>query len=102
VITSYSIVASEHAAFDPPAKDEGSSAKAKPKAKPKAKANDSESDSFIDDSGDSADHFGRTIHGKKAAGKKSKKAEKDALFRVRWWRIVLGLCPFVGVRLMCS
>jgi SNF2 family DNA or RNA helicase len=74
VITSYAIVASEHATFQPEAKD-----KSKSKKGSKSKI---ESGS---DSDSEADHFGRTLEKKKlAAGKK-----KDALFRVKWWRIVL-------------
>jgi hypothetical protein len=94
VITSYSIVTSEHATFSPPSKDEGSKAKAKskPKSKPKKASSGSDSDCFIvDDSDDSADHFGRTIGKKKGKGKK---AEKDALFRINWWRVVLGIYYF--------
>jgi SNF2 family DNA or RNA helicase len=89
VITSYSIVTSEHATFSPPSKDEGSKAKVKPKPKPKKTSSGSDSDCFIvDDSDDSADHFGRTIGKKRGKGKK---AERDSLFRIKWWRVVLGI-----------
>ena len=79
VVTSYAIVASEYAAFQPEAKDES---KAK---KGNTKKNESRVDS---DSSSEAEHFGRTLASKKkAAAPKGKK--KDALFKVRWWRIVL-------------
>ncbi|KAI0267408.1 SNF2 family N-terminal domain-containing protein [Gloeopeniophorella convolvens] len=74
VVTSYAIVASEYAAFEPSAKDE---------SKPKKGSNRKvESDSESSE----ADHFGRTLANKKTASKSKK---KDALFRVKWWRIVL-------------
>ena len=79
VVTSYAIVASEYAAFQPEAKDES-----KPK-KSNAKKDESPPDS---DSDSEADHFGRTLASKKKpTGSKGKK--KEALFKVRWWRIVL-------------
>ena len=70
VVTSYSIVSSEHASYAP-SKDEG-----KKKSKKQTTLDD-------DDDDDSDDSLGKTI--KKKAGK-----TKDALFRVKWWRIVLG------------
>ena len=77
VITSYAIVGSEHGVFDPKVKDES---KNKNKKGSSSKAGSS--------SGSDSDHFGRTLGSKKkpatASGKK-----KDALFRVKWWRIVL-------------
>ena len=69
VVTSYSIVTSEYANYSP-AKDES-------KSKGKGKKEDSESG---DDSEDSVP--------KRAAPKKGK--TMDALFRIKWWRIVLG------------
>ena len=69
-MTSYSIVSSEHATFAPSAKDEG-----------KSKKKQTTLDESDDDSSD--DSVGKTL--KKRATKK-----KDALFRVKWWRIVLG------------
>lgn len=74
VITSYSIVANEYAAYGGEAKDESKSKKSK-KAAESDDSDDSESDSFA--------------RKKKAAGRASKK--KDALFNVKWWRIVLGV-----------
>ncbi|THH29503.1 hypothetical protein EUX98_g4700 [Antrodiella citrinella] len=70
VVTSYSIVSSEHATYEPPIKDESKKSKKK--------------QSTLDDSDDDSDDstVGRTL--KKKALKK-----KDALFRVKWWRIVL-------------
>ncbi|KAI0058318.1 hypothetical protein BV25DRAFT_1830155 [Artomyces pyxidatus] len=80
VVTSYATVASEHSAFAPEAKDES-----KPKSKSK-KAAAAASDS--DESSSEAEHFGRTLAAKKKATT-SKSKKKDALFRVKWWRIVL-------------
>jgi len=68
VVTSYTIVSSEYATFAPPAKDE-----AKSKSKSKKAASDSDSDDVV-------------------VKKKPGRAKgKDALFRVKWFRIVLGL-----------
>ena len=69
-MTSYSIVASEYGAFDPPAKDEG-----------KKKSTKSKKSQAVDSDDDSSD-VGHTI-------KKTTK-KKDAICRVEWWRIVLG------------
>lgn len=74
VVTSYSIVASEYATFAPEAKDESKSKKSKSKAM--AAASDFDSDSSE----------GLT---KKLAS--TKRNGKDALFRVKWFRIVLGM-----------
>lgn len=76
VITSYAIVASEHGTFDPKVKDES-----KQKKGSNSKAESSS------DSDSEADHFGRTLANKKKPAASGKK--KDALFRVKWWRIVL-------------
>ena len=94
VVTSYSIVASEHGAFKPDAKDEG---KAKGKSK-KKDLSDSESDDELDNSDSSAENFGKTLVPKKKKAAPRKQA-KDALFRIKWWRIVLGKItpPFVIV-----
>ncbi|KAG2134132.1 SNF2 family N-terminal domain-containing protein [Suillus clintonianus] len=70
VVTSYSIVASEYATFAPPAKDES---KSKSKSKKASSQSDSGSDS--DD-----------VVTKKKPGRAK---GKDALFRVKWFRIVL-------------
>ena len=69
VITSYSVVASEFGAYGGNAKDET-------KAKGKKKSNDSDSD----DDSDTVKRIKAPKRGK----------QKDALFRVQWWRIVLG------------
>lgn len=74
VVTSYSIVASEYATFAPEVKDEGKSKKSKSKAM--TAASDSDSDSL--------EGFSRKLASKKGNG-------KDALFRVKWFRIVLGM-----------
>ncbi len=58
----------------PDAKDEG---KAKGKAKKKA-VQDNDSD-------DDSDDFTKRIKASTRRGK-----QKDALFRVKWWRVVLG------------
>ncbi|TFY74691.1 hypothetical protein EWM64_g9322 [Hericium alpestre] len=77
VVSSYNTVASEFASWKPDAKDESA-----PKKKAsKKKQVDSESESDELDEG-----FGRTIKKKSTA---SKRNTKDALFRVKWWRIVL-------------
>ncbi|KAG0693585.1 SNF2 family N-terminal domain-containing protein [Suillus ampliporus] len=68
VVTSYSIVASEFATFAPPAKDES---KSKSKSKKAASDSDSDSDSVVT---------------KKKPGRAK---GKDALFHVKWFRIVL-------------
>jgi len=77
IITSYAVLASEHGVFSPKAKDES-----KPK-KGSSSKHVSESDSDSD-----ADHFGRTLESKKKSATTSGK-KKDALFRVKWWRVVL-------------
>lgn len=79
VITSYSIVSNEHATFAPETKDES-------KAKGKKKSAQSDGDN----SDDSDNIFKRA---KKPAAKAAKK--KDALFRVKWWRVVLGTYLFL-------
>jgi hypothetical protein len=75
VISTYTTVASEHSSFRFDAKDESKG------KKKKADTDDS-------DSGSSSENFGRTLVNKKKTGKV--KDKKDALFRVKWWRIVLG------------
>jgi hypothetical protein len=83
VITSYSIVASEHGVFKPDAKNEGK-AKAKSKATKKQETSDSDTDSDSD-----SEDFSKTL-GLKKKRPASKKQVKDALFHVKWFRIVLG------------
>ncbi|KAI0039548.1 hypothetical protein FA95DRAFT_1684246 [Auriscalpium vulgare] len=78
VVTSYAIVASEYSVFTPEVKDDS---KSKPKAK---KASPVESD---DDSSE-PELFGRTL-AKMKPPPSSKSKKKDALFHVKWWRIVL-------------
>jgi SNF2 family DNA or RNA helicase len=80
VITSYNIVASEHGTFNPEIKDEGKG-KSKP-TKSKSASTSDEDDSDIDDI---ARHLQRN---KKPTSRAPKK--KDVLFRVKWWRIILG------------
>ncbi|KAH9988109.1 SNF2 family N-terminal domain-containing protein [Russula compacta] len=77
VITSYAIVASEHATFQPEVKD-GS----------KPKKGSTSKDESTSDSDSEADHFGRTLENKKKSARTNGK-KKDALFRVKWWRLVL-------------
>ena len=72
VVTSYSVVTSEYGAYAP-AKNEG-------KGKGKGKKANMESDSDED-----SDDFSKRL---KATAKRGK--QKDALFRVKWWRVVLG------------
>ncbi|KAH7882890.1 SNF2 family N-terminal domain-containing protein [Phlebopus sp. FC_14] len=82
VITSYSTVASEYAAFAPETKDES---KSKIKAKSsRAAASDSESDS--------SEGFTKKLAtaSKKKGSSRGRAAKiKDALFQVKWFRIVL-------------
>ncbi|KAI0320422.1 SNF2 family N-terminal domain-containing protein [Amylostereum chailletii] len=78
VITSYAIVSSEHGSYVPDAKDES-----KGKSKSKSKKDDSDSDELESES----EHFGRAIASKKKPA--AKRSVKDALFRVKWFRIVL-------------
>ena len=75
VVTTYAIVASEYASFAPEAKNEGKSKKSKSKLMTAASDSDS----------DSSEGFTRKLARKTKAGK-----TKDALFRVKWFRIVLG------------
>ena len=79
VITSYSVVASEYSSYQPDAKDE-SKGKGKKAAKHLSSASESDNDS--DDY-----KVKRAITNKKRG---PGSGTKDALFRVRWWRIVLG------------
>lgn len=78
VVTSYAIVASEHGVFEPKVKDE---------SKNKNKKGSSSKAESSSDSDSEADHFGRSLGSKKKSTSGGKK--KDALFRVKWWRIVL-------------
>ncbi|KAH9034929.1 SNF2 family N-terminal domain-containing protein [Lactarius hengduanensis] len=78
VVTSYAIVASEYAASHPEAKDESKS----------KKTNSTQKDESRSDSGSEAEHFGRTLASKKKSTS-AKGKKKDALFNVKWWRIVL-------------
>ncbi|KAJ3534788.1 hypothetical protein NM688_g7079 [Phlebia brevispora] len=71
VVTSYSIVANEYAAFAPESKDES-------KSKSKKSKKDAEEDDDSDSDG---------VTRKKKTSRATKK--KDALFKVKWWRIVL-------------
>ena len=82
VVTTYDTVKSEYAVFNPAAKDESKSS---------SKASSSKNS---DDDSDSAD-FGHTA--KRKTAKSSKK--KSALYGVKWWRIVLGLCLLFFVEL---
>ncbi|KAA1474425.1 hypothetical protein DENSPDRAFT_882790 [Dentipellis sp. KUC8613] len=77
VVTSYNTVSSEYAAYTPDAKDES---KPKKSQKKKSVDSDSESDEL------SSETFGRTLKAKKSAPKGK---QKNALFKVKWWRIVL-------------
>ncbi|KAM5539722.1 hypothetical protein V8D89_006535 [Ganoderma adspersum] len=72
VVTSYSTVTSEYGAFVPDSKNEG---KGKGKGKKKGQESDSDEDS---------DDFTKRIKASTRRGK-----QKDALFRVKWWRVVL-------------
>ncbi|KAF7982840.1 hypothetical protein HWV62_25802 [Athelia sp. TMB] len=83
VVTSYSIVSSEHGAYAADAKDD-----TKGKAKAKNTKNLSDSDDASESGSDSdSSAIGKTLVAKKKAA--PKKVAKDALFRIKWWRIVL-------------
>ena len=77
VITSYQIVASEHATYSEDAKDESKS-KGKKKGEDDGDSDESDSDDI---------RFVRKPVSKK----------KDALFRVKWWRVVLGTSTLLCV-----
>ncbi|KAI6126880.1 SNF2 family N-terminal domain-containing protein [Pisolithus sp. B1] len=79
VITSYSIVSSEYAAYAPEVKDESK----KSKSKKSSKSNGGGGAGAEFDS-DSSEDFTRKLKAKTKAGK-----IKDALFGVQWYRIVL-------------
>ncbi|TFK32090.1 SNF2 family N-terminal domain-containing protein [Crucibulum laeve] len=76
VVTTYDVVKSEYDAYSPSAKNES-------KAKGKSKTLDESDDD------DDAEHFGRTLAAKGAKKTGKAKAPKNALFNVKWWRIVL-------------
>ncbi|KAK7040722.1 hypothetical protein VNI00_009628 [Paramarasmius palmivorus] len=78
VVTTYDTLKSEHASFDPSAKETKAS---KSKTKKSAGADS-------DDSSSEGEHFGRSLKSK-AKGSSGKGKTKDALFRVRWFRVVL-------------
>lgn len=79
-ITSYSVLSSEYGAYE-----QSISNKTASKAR-----NKTESDESSENSDSSEDAiFGRTTLAKKKASGKPKKV-MDALFHIRWWRIVLG------------
>ncbi|KIJ59865.1 hypothetical protein HYDPIDRAFT_117943 [Hydnomerulius pinastri MD-312] len=79
VVTSYSTVASEYSTFAPAKDESGSKSKSKAKSKMMAGASDSDSDS--------SEGFTKKLMAKKATGRAGK--TKDALFQVKWFRIVL-------------
>ncbi|KAG7442867.1 uncharacterized protein BT62DRAFT_935597 [Guyanagaster necrorhizus] len=74
IVTTYDVVKSEFAAHRPPAKDESKQSKLK-----------TSKDDV--DSSDEAEHFGRTLKSKEKP--KHQVKVKDALFHVKWWRIIL-------------
>lgn len=78
IVTTYDTVKSEYEAYLPAAKDEG---QAKLKLKSKSKAAGVSSDS--EDSDDIVTRLKKKKGGKAVA-------KKDALFRIRYWRVVLG------------
>jgi hypothetical protein len=85
VITSYNIVASEYASYVP-ATSKGSSAKGKKKAETDSDTESSDSDSDA--------RFKKIVGVKKKPGPKPRSGTKDALFHLKWWRIVLGVTLF--------
>jgi hypothetical protein len=81
VVTTYDTVKSEYSAFTPAARDES---KAASSSKKKAKK----------DSDDDSDSNPKTVKRKSKAASK-----KCALYGVKWFRIVLGLCIFLAEKL---
>lgn len=75
VITTYDTLKSEYNTYVGPDTEGKGKAKAK-------KA------SVVDSDSSDAEHFGRTLQ--KNAPKKSAKAKKEALFKLSWFRIILG------------
>jgi hypothetical protein len=93
VITSYSVVASEYANYIP----DGDEDKRQVKGKKEKNAYSSSDSDSMDDSDESDESGGPTdrrlmkaIGSKKKAIRRATSGVKDALFRVKWWRIVLG------------
>lgn len=85
VVTSYSIVSSEHGTYLSNATDEAAKSK-----KGKASSSSDSDDGSDDDTSDSEKNFGKTVRKKKVSKYgRTNKTGKDALFRVKWWRIVL-------------
>lgn len=81
-ITSYSSLASEHATFS-----SNTEVKDASKSKGKKDSNDDEGESFGSD-----DSLTKAIKKRAPAAKGGKKKPPmDALFRLNWWRIVLGM-----------
>ena len=74
VVTSYTTVASEYGTYTG-GKDEGKASKKKQ----------------VDSDSDSDSSVGTSLKHKKATGRGAR-AKKDALFRLQWWRVVLGEC----------
>lgn len=81
VVTTYDVVKSEYDSYNPSTKN---MSKSKTKSKTPTNADGDDSDT--------SDNFGRTVMSKTVKSKTTRK--KDALFRVRWWRIVLGIVTF--------
>ena len=78
VITTYSTAASEYAASGLGAADETN-------MKGKSKKKKSAADSDDDDDDSSSESFGSSV---KTRGSRKKAA--DALYHIKWWRVVLG------------
>ena len=90
VITSYSVVASEYANYIPVEDEEGRPVKGKKKAAaPSSSDSGSETEDSDDSGGPSNKQMLKALAPKKSTYRTSSN-RKDALFRVRWWRIVLG------------
>ncbi|KAL0579929.1 hypothetical protein V5O48_002100 [Marasmius crinis-equi] len=91
VITTYDTLKSEYGTFDPSSKGDSKSSKAKTKKSAKD-ASDSDSSE--------GETFGRIA--KKSIPKGASKAKKDALFRVRWFRVVLDEAHNIKNRLTAA
>lgn len=85
VITTYDIIANEYDSYSSSAKDESSKTKAKSKSKKKSSVSDEDEDDDED-----SETFGRTVKGRKVSASKKTIKKKDALFHLKWWRVVLG------------
>lgn len=98
------MLSSEHGTFTS-ASNAKDASKSKSKSKSKKAAIDSEDEDESDSGSDSDDSLVKALKAKKRAppakgGKK--KPTMDALFRLNWWRIVLGELLRLGSRFLIA